>query len=136
AAAGTVYNVDFLDSLSGLTTVQYKVMSGAGQTGTLLKDWTDIAALTPGQASYDADWALYFAALSEAFTNYVSVRAYDILGQAASLNDAFTVLKDTTPPSAPALSSPVDNALYSVSAVSFDWTDSSDLRSGTSGYAL
>ncbi|MBI4352148.1 MAG: hypothetical protein HY550_11995, partial [Elusimicrobia bacterium] len=136
AAAGTVYNVDFLDPLSGLTTAQYKVMSGAGQTGTLLKDWTDIAALTPGQASYTADWAVDFAALSEVFTNYVSVRAYDALDQSAALDDAFTVLKDTTPPSAPALSSPADNALYSVSAVPFDWTDAADLRSGTSGYAL
>ncbi|PIU17693.1 MAG: hypothetical protein COT18_12665, partial [Elusimicrobia bacterium CG08_land_8_20_14_0_20_59_10] len=123
-SSGTVYNVDFLDSLSGLATAQYKVMSGAGQGGTLIKDWADIAALTPGQTAYNADWAVDFAALQEWATNYVSVRAYDTLGQAATLNDPFTVLKDTTPPSAPALSSPADNALYSVSAVSFDWSDS------------
>ncbi|MHB0995340.1 MAG: hypothetical protein ACYC2I_03110, partial [Elusimicrobiales bacterium] len=136
AAAGTLYNVDFADSLSGLATAQYRVMSGAGQTGTLLKDWTDIAALTPGQASYNTDWALDFAALAEVYTNYVSVRAYDVLGQAAALDDAFTVLKDTTPPTVPSSVSPADNALYSTSTVAFDWSDSSDPRSGLAGYTL
>ena len=131
AAAGTLYNVDFADSLSGLATAQYKVMSGAGQAGTLLKDWTD---MQPGRRAGLHNPTGGFRRLAEVL-NHISVRLRRA-GRAAALDDAFTVLKDTTPPTAPASVSPADNALYSTSTVAFDWSDSSDLRSGLAGYTL
>ncbi|MFA5937429.1 MAG: hypothetical protein WC822_06165, partial [Candidatus Paceibacterota bacterium] len=134
-AAGKTYDVDFFDGLSGLATAQYRITSQPGQAGTVLKDWTDIAS-PAGAVSYTADWPVDFAALPEWATGYVSVRAFDELAQSSAAADAFYVLKDTTPPAAPSAVSPADQAAYSTATVSFDWTDSADLRSGVAGYAL
>ncbi|MDA8132066.1 MAG: hypothetical protein M0011_11235, partial [Elusimicrobia bacterium] len=136
-SSGTIYNVDFFDGLSGLTTVEYRITSGPGQTGTLLKDWTVINYQASGLASYTADWPVDFAALQEWATGYVSVRAFDVPGQStASASEVFYVLKDTTPPSVPSLVSPADGALFSTAAVAFDWSDASDTRSGILEYFL
>ncbi|HOW28125.1 MAG TPA: fibronectin type III domain-containing protein, partial [Elusimicrobiota bacterium] len=97
-AAGTTYDVDFFDTLSLLATVQYTV-SGAtalpGGEGDRIP-WTSITS--PVQvSSYTSNWTLTFSLLHEG-TNYVSVRAYDNLGQGTTVQDAFIVLKDTTAP--------------------------------------
>ncbi|HBA59975.1 MAG TPA: hypothetical protein DCZ92_03980, partial [Elusimicrobia bacterium] len=134
-AAGETYDVDFFDQLSGLATAQYRVTSSPAGGGVVLKDWTDIAS-PGGASSYTADWPVDFAALQEWATGYVTVRAFDALAQSSAAVDAFYVLKDTTPPSVPAAAAPADNAAYPLDAVSFDWTDSSDLRSGVAGYTL
>ncbi len=98
AEAGTLYDVDFADPLTGFTTAQYRITSLAAGGGTVLKDWTDIYSNAAGTAAYTTDWSVDFAALAQITTNYVSVRAYDFLGNSTTRNDVFYVLKDTTPP--------------------------------------
>src|SRR3989339_455045 len=96
AASGTTYNVDFSDATSLLNNVQYRVCAATGQTGTVLKDWTDIAAGI-NAATYTIDWQVDYASLQQG-TNYVSVRAYDNSGNTVSQTDVFYVKKDTTAP--------------------------------------
>ncbi|MEW6536907.1 MAG: fibronectin type III domain-containing protein, partial [Candidatus Auribacterota bacterium] len=105
AAAGTAYNVDFFDDGSGLDTLQYKVSSAPAQTGTIIKDWTDIATLS-GTTYYQTDWQVDFGALQNLpTTNYVSVRCWDVSGNTTTVNDVFYVMKDTVPPTS-AVTSP------------------------------
>ncbi|MBI4351170.1 MAG: hypothetical protein HY550_07005, partial [Elusimicrobia bacterium] len=94
---GAVYDVDFYDLESLLTTAQYRLYSGAGQTGTLLKDWTTIAFLPAGTSHYSLNWGVDFAAAADGI-NYASVRLFDRAGQTAQASDVFYVRKDTTPP--------------------------------------
>lgn len=96
-AAGTTYDVDFAKAASGpqLDSAQYIVYSGAGKTGTLLKNWTDI--FTVDADTYTTNWPVDFASLSEG-TNYVSVRVTALDGLSAELDDAFFVIKDTVGP--------------------------------------
>ena len=42
--SGTAYNIDFTDNGSLLNNAQYSVYSGTGLTGSLIKNWTNIAA--------------------------------------------------------------------------------------------
>ncbi|MBI4802489.1 MAG: four helix bundle protein [Elusimicrobia bacterium] len=96
-SAGTVYNIDFSASgASLLDTAQYKITSDPGQTGALLKDWTDIAAGI-NSANYTTDWQADFAALKSSF-NYVSVRVWNAAGTTTTANDVFYVKKDTSAP--------------------------------------
>ncbi|MEK7721142.1 MAG: hypothetical protein AAB359_02000, partial [Elusimicrobiota bacterium] len=131
-----LYNVDFADALSGLTTAQYRVTSQSGQAGAVFKDWTDIYSITAGTAAYTDDWPADFAALQEWATNYVSARGYDLLGRSVSVADVFHVWKDTTPPPVPGLAAPADGAFYSTATVAFSWPAVSDLKSGLAGYEL
>jgi len=136
SAAGTTYDVDFYDlGGSSLSYVQYRVFSGPGQTGTLLKDWTTLA-LGIGATYYTADWPVDFAALQETSGNYVSVRAVDFSTHTAAAVDVFYVRKDTTPPSVPLLSSPADNVNLNSGNILFDWTDSTDASSLVADYVL
>ena len=97
SAAGTVYNVDFTDAgNSGLSFVQYKIYSATGMTGSVLKDWTSIAAGINSN-SYTTDWSVDFSALQEG-TNYISVKAVDNAGSSVTVSDAFYVKKDVTVP--------------------------------------
>ncbi|MDA8132418.1 MAG: Ig-like domain-containing protein, partial [Elusimicrobia bacterium] len=105
---GTLYNVDFGDLTSGLTTAQYRMTSLPAQGGTVLKDWTDIVSSPGGLSSYTADWPVDFAAIPSGTTGYVSVRIYDNAGNPAQVNDAFHVLKDTVPPYMVIVSTPAD----------------------------
>ena len=103
---GAVYNVDFGDLTSGLTTAQYRITSLPGQAGTPLKEWTDIVSAPAGLASYAADWGVDFSAIPSGTTGYVSVRAYDKADNPAQVNDAFYVLKDTVVPNIVIVSTP------------------------------
>ncbi|HRY29684.1 MAG TPA: lamin tail domain-containing protein, partial [Elusimicrobiota bacterium] len=96
--SGTAYNVDFQDPGSGLSFIQYSVRLSTEGAGTLVKDWTDIAAPPVNQTTYATDWPVDFVSLQETVTNYVSVRAVDNLGHSTTVYDAFFVLKDVTPP--------------------------------------
>lgn len=96
-AAGKTYNVDFFDA-GNLDTVQYKVCSLPAQTGTVIKDWTNIAA-NINATSYNTDWQVDFNLLwNLGTTNYISVRAWDVSGNTSTVNDVFYVMKDTVPP--------------------------------------
>lgn len=96
-AAGTTYDIDFSKAASGpqLDSAQYIVYSGAGKTGTLIKNWTDI--FTADTDTYTTNWAVDFASLNEG-TNYVSVRVTALDALSAELDDAFIVIRDTVAP--------------------------------------
>ncbi len=115
-ASGTTYDVDFAKAATGpqLDYAQYAVYSGAGQTGTLIKDWTNI--FTAEADSYAANWSVDFASLREG-TNYVSVKVVALDALLNELDDAFTVLKDTV---APAITS--FTADPSAASVTLMWT--------------
>lgn len=129
-AAGTLYDVDFADALSGLATAQYRVTSQPGQTGAVLKDWTDIYSNPAGTPAYTDNWQLDFAAMRAGGGNYVSVRAYDMGGRSAITPDVFYVKKDTVPPSA---------AITAFTASGTDLAltgDGADGLSGVGGYSF
>ena len=95
--AGTVYNVDFSDTgNSNLSYAQYAVYSATGKTGTLIKDWTNIATGI-NASSYATDWSVDYNVLADG-SNYVSVRAYDNAGGVITSDDVFYVRKDSTLP--------------------------------------
>ncbi|HOW28124.1 MAG TPA: hypothetical protein PK876_06455 [Elusimicrobiota bacterium] len=142
ADPGAIFNVNFHDlpasvtaGASLLNTLRYKVHSAPDMGGTLLKSYTDIAASPVNLADYTAEWGVDFSTMIEG-TNYVSVQATDNAGNVVISTDVFFVKKDTTPPPVPSLSSPSDNARYNHGNISFDWTDATDLTSGTSYYVL
>ncbi|PKM98264.1 MAG: hypothetical protein CVU79_03930 [Elusimicrobia bacterium HGW-Elusimicrobia-3] len=101
-AASGAYRVHFSDLGSGLDKFQVKVTTGPAFSGAVVSDWTD-AVTGINSDSYVSDWTLpaaVFEAIEENVTSYVSVRVYDL---ASSPNftvkeDAFYVLRDTTPP--------------------------------------
>ncbi len=95
---GAIYNVDFTDTDSGLSSLQYSVWSGPGKSGTELIPWHNIRTKT-GLGTYTADWGVKFASLTEGI-NYISVRSFDKAGNTSETSDAFTMLKDTTAPAA------------------------------------
>ncbi|MEK6647536.1 MAG: PQQ-binding-like beta-propeller repeat protein [Candidatus Firestonebacteria bacterium] len=95
-SSGTSYNIDFLDTASLLSYVQYTVFSGAGMTGSTLKTWTNIAS-SINASQYTDNWQVDWISLNEG-TNYVSIRAYDNAGQSSTLTDGFYVKKDTVAP--------------------------------------
>ncbi|MBI4092434.1 MAG: fibronectin type III domain-containing protein [Candidatus Kerfeldbacteria bacterium] len=115
-ASGTTYDVDFAKAAAGpqLDYGQYAVYSGAGKTGTLLKDWTNI--FTADTDSYSINWTVDFASLQEG-TNYVSVRAFALDGLSNEVDDVFTILKDTQ---APVISSFV--ATTTTNSATLTWT--------------
>lgn len=100
-AAGTTYDVDFSKAATGqpLSIGEYTVYTGAGKTGTRIKDWT--AIFNEQRDAYTTNWEIDFRALSEG-TSYVSVRVTTTDGVMNALDDAFTVLK-RTPATGPTL---------------------------------
>lgn len=116
--SGTTYDVDFSKASSGpnLDYAQYTVYSGAGKTGTVLKDWTDI--FTADTATYTTNWSVDFSALQEG-TNYVSVRVFALDALPTEVDDVFTIIKDTV---APAVSGV--NAAAITTSADITWTTS------------
>ncbi|PIU17694.1 MAG: hypothetical protein COT18_12670, partial [Elusimicrobia bacterium CG08_land_8_20_14_0_20_59_10] len=94
ADPGTVFDIDFRDLSSGLTSVQYRITSLPAGGGDLLKDWTVISYTPGGLALYDAAWGVDFAALKDG-SNYVSVRGFDRVALSSTAADAFVIRKDT-----------------------------------------
>jgi len=93
--AGTLYDVDFADGGSLISSAAYTAWTGPGATGTQAKGWTQLPGVFG--ASYAADWAVDFSGLAQGY-NYISVRAWDIVGSQRELADAFYVKKDTAAP--------------------------------------
>lgn len=116
ASGGTTYDIDFSNGGSGseLDYAQYAVGSAPG--GTDVKTWTDI--FTADTASYTADWKIDFASLQEG-VNYVSVRTADVAGNLKTMNDVFTVNKDTVNPTVSGVSTSSTQT-----AITVRWTTS------------
>ncbi|MDI6641180.1 MAG: hypothetical protein QME68_02595, partial [Elusimicrobiota bacterium] len=93
---GKTYNVDFYDYSSLLDYAEYFVSTGPAQTGTLVKDWTEIFT-NLNLSSYETDWSIDFPSLFQGY-NYVSVRCYDTAGNLRTTPDVFYVKKDTVAP--------------------------------------
>lgn len=97
---GAIYEVNFNDAEggAGLAAVEYTASIAAGSPG---GSWTAItvpAELTSGATYYNGPWALNFGALASGASNYISVRARDLAGNVASVNDVFIVLKNVSGP--------------------------------------
>ncbi len=105
--AGISYNVNFADAGIGISTAQYMVSySSTDPLDTQLMPWTTIFSSAP-QPSFTNSWQVNFASLAQWATNYVSVRCFDGLGYETTSFAVFTILKDTTPPNAFSLLSPL-----------------------------
>ncbi|PKM96651.1 MAG: hypothetical protein CVU79_12380, partial [Elusimicrobia bacterium HGW-Elusimicrobia-3] len=99
--SGKTYKVFFQDSgyaQSELHSIQYAVSTTPILGAPLRIDWTDIEIPPIGQPSYLSEWRVSFTPLMENVTNYVSVRAVDLAGNATTYTDAFYVKKDITSP--------------------------------------
>ncbi len=99
ADPGAVFVLPFTDPLSGLSLVQYSASGSQGTGNANMIGWTTIDAFV-SSAAWSGNWGLNFAALQDAVTSYISVRAYDAAGNYAQVTDAFRVLKNTIGPSA------------------------------------
>jgi len=93
-----IYNVDFEDLGGGLLSkFQVKATTGPNQSGEIVVDWYDVATNINLQL-YDSNWgipAFVFDSIQSGVTAYVSVRAYDNVGNIGEQNDVFYILKDT-----------------------------------------
>ncbi|OGR78318.1 MAG: hypothetical protein A2X32_02155 [Elusimicrobia bacterium GWC2_64_44] len=100
SANTAVYNVDLTDTGgSYLERLQVRATTGTAGTGTLGFDWSD-AVTNINANSYTTNWGFTSAqwALLPSGTSYISVRAYDGVGNFTDAPDAFYVLKDTAAP--------------------------------------
>ncbi|MFH1415964.1 MAG: LamG-like jellyroll fold domain-containing protein [Elusimicrobiota bacterium] len=97
SASGTVYDVNFTDTGSLLSLLQYTVYSSTGMEGDLIKSWTTVAN-NISSSTYDTDWQVNFASLRAGTSNYVSLRIQDFAGNTTQVTDAFYIAKDTVPP--------------------------------------
>ncbi|MBN1824066.1 MAG: lamin tail domain-containing protein [Endomicrobiales bacterium] len=94
---GAVWNVDFTDIGSGITTAQYRITSQPDGAGTVIVDWRDIFTSASGTTGYFSDWEIQFSSCTEGY-NYVSARCFDKVGLSATTTDVFYVKKDTSAP--------------------------------------
>ncbi|MCK5582216.1 MAG: fibronectin type III domain-containing protein, partial [Elusimicrobiales bacterium] len=92
-----VFDVNFADTLSSLSNVQYSASNQLGMANANVIAWTDIDAIT-SSASYTADWGVNFDALQDSATNYISVKAIDMAGNTVIEADVFKILKNTEGP--------------------------------------
>ncbi len=96
---GNIFNVNFYDYGIGITTVSIKVTTGPNQTGTILIDGSTFYSSNPTPqinkfGFTDLQWSLLING-----TNYLSLYAYDGLGNLSVSTDVFYIQKDTVPPS-------------------------------------
>ncbi|MEW5905389.1 MAG: carboxypeptidase regulatory-like domain-containing protein [Elusimicrobiota bacterium] len=94
---GAVFSMPFSDALSGLVLVQYSASRSQGTGNGNVLGWTTIDSFV-SSASWSETWGVDFAALQDAVTNYISVRAYDAAGNITQVTDAFRLLKNTIGP--------------------------------------
>ncbi len=96
-AAGTLYNADFSDYGSRVSSAAYAAWTQSAKGGSQSLGWTQIFAST-GLLTYTADWSVDFNNAAQGF-NYVAVRAWDEAGNLTELVDVFYLKKDTAAPS-------------------------------------
>ncbi|MDQ7773858.1 MAG: fibronectin type III domain-containing protein, partial [Elusimicrobiales bacterium] len=97
ADPGAAFTLPFTDALSGLSLVQYSASRTQGAGNGNVLGWTTIDSFV-SSAAWSEPWGVNFAALQDAVTNYISVRAYDAAGNSSQVTDAFKVLKNTIGP--------------------------------------
>ncbi|HLD30242.1 MAG TPA: hypothetical protein VJC03_07855, partial [bacterium] len=93
---GSIFNVDFRDTLSGVDICWYAVYASSNMQGTKLKDWTAIAS-NVNALFYTADWGVDFSACQQG-RSWVSVKVRDYAGKETITRDVFYVQKDITNP--------------------------------------
>jgi hypothetical protein len=130
-----LYDVRFQDG-SGLhlDKFQVKASTSPNGTGTDLIGFTDVAVNLSPADSYTTKWALpaaVYNAMIEGVTNYVTVRVYNGVPSTSTLQDAFFVLKDTTPPVI--TDNVVGDPVVRSTATSYD-VRAKDLSSGLAGF--
>ncbi|MDO8803543.1 MAG: T9SS type A sorting domain-containing protein [Elusimicrobiota bacterium] len=94
------YNIDLTDfGGSFLDKLQVRASSGTGGTGMPGFSWSDVVTNINAN-SYTANWGLTPTqwGLLPSGTSYISVRAYDGVGNYRELADPFYILKDTVAP--------------------------------------
>ena len=136
ADPGNYIDIDFSDALSRLNELKLTVTSQPDGGGTAIIPWTVIGSSPVAVSSYTANFGVTWASLQEGVTNYVHLYYSDRAGNSGTYNNAFDILKDTTPPSTPSPLTPADQVTVNTPAIAFDWTDAVDLCSGTSYYTL
>jgi len=96
-------DVDFDDvGVAGLNRFKVRVSTDPlDLAGSVVAPWTDVVTGI-NQDAYTADWRIpqtVWEQMPEGTSNYVSVRAYDNSGNYGDLDDAFSLIKDSSPPS-------------------------------------
>jgi len=96
-------DVDFDDvGVSGLSYFRVQVSTDPlDMAGSVVAPWTSVVTAI-NQDAYAADWRLpqsVWEQMPEGTSNYISVRAYDNSGNYSYLEDAFSLIKDSSPPS-------------------------------------
>lgn len=162
-------DVDLDDvGVSGLSYFRVRVSTNdLDIEGSVVAPWTTVVSGI-NQDKYLADWRLpqtLWESMPEGASNYISVRAYDNSGNYADLHDAFSLIKDSSPPQIALAYAPaevwytdypgdvtglgfedplsgLERVQYSVSSVKgfadggvIAWTDIPGLTQGSTGYA-
>jgi|GEM_PF-1416490 len=132
---GKNYDVDFFDDhnsyASKLKHAQYRVMTGANQTGNEKIGWTDVFADGLNASSYTTDWgSTIFDGLSPDGTYYVSVKVFDNAGNENLVNDVFYVKKDVNSPSIGGMRINDGNPYTTSRSVAISFINASDNTSG------
>lgn len=92
-------SADFSDYVSGLAKLQYSVSPLALSADGSAIPWTDIGTFAQGdEEALGVTWSYDFTKLSNATTNYFSLRAVDVAGGTRTVTDAFYVLKNVAGP--------------------------------------
>jgi hypothetical protein len=132
------YNVDFYSGgIVVLLGAEYSVYTGQNLSGDPRVSWTPVPGFSAGTTYYTTNWPVdQFDSLKDGATNWVSVRVWNIAGTTVTSNDVFFIRKDTTSPSVPNLSVPLTGSATNQLTINFDWTDSTDLASGTTLYYI
>ncbi|MDW7973318.1 MAG: hypothetical protein RMI01_08980, partial [Thermodesulfovibrio sp.] len=132
------YNVDFYSlGVSKLSSAEYTAYTASNMGGVKLFDWKEIPGFVPGTTYFVTDWRIgldEFENLKDSATNYISVRCKNEAGSVKVLLDVFVVKKDTTAPSVPLLSFPLNGQATNQLLVNFTWQPAYDLASGVFGY--
>ncbi|MDI6641429.1 MAG: hypothetical protein QME68_03850, partial [Elusimicrobiota bacterium] len=130
------YELGAASGTSRLNELKYRCSSKPDGTGIELIPWTLIVSSPVNSNSFTDNWSIPWDSLQEWATNYIHIYYSDRAGNYGIWNACFDILKDTTPPTVPVLVSPIDGYTTNQTVISFDWNDSSDLRSGVTSYVL
>ncbi len=94
-SGGTTYDVDFSDN-AHLDDAYYTAYTGSIMSGSQVVPWTAIFN-NYDSTSYTSNWSINFTSLAQGY-NYISVKVTDAVTHETTLQDVFTVKKDTVAP--------------------------------------
>ncbi|MGC8866756.1 MAG: lamin tail domain-containing protein, partial [Elusimicrobiales bacterium] len=131
---GNIFNINFYDYGIGITTISVKVTTGPSMTGTVLIDGSTYYLGAPTGQINGFGFSDYQWSLLDNGTSYVSLYAYDGLGNVRVSTDVFYIQKDTVPPSAiTTLNSTTLLNAVDEGSILLDWIATGD--DGTTGAA-